>query len=64
MLDFTNDEFALLYESVNSRLGRLFQSRLEQKSSGDWDEFEEELYWAEFQKYKPLWDKLHKYVKG
>jgi hypothetical protein len=64
MLNFTNDEYALLYESVNSKLGELFESRLAQKSSGAWNEFEEELYWVEFHKYKPLWDKLHKYVKG
>jgi hypothetical protein len=64
MPDFTLDEMTLLYESVNAKMGRLFRNRLAQKSAGNWDEFEEELYLEEFKNLKPLWDKLYQCVKG
>jgi hypothetical protein len=62
-MQFQNDELTLLYSALDAKLGTLFSSRLTQKAEGSWDEIEEELYWIEFKKYKPLWEKLHKLVK-
>jgi hypothetical protein len=63
MTEFTNDEILSLYEAVDYKLGLLFKSRMSQKIENTWDEIEEELYWVEFKKYKPLWEKLHKIVE-
>ena len=59
---FTNEELILLLNTVGGKLGALFSSRLARKSNNDWDEFEEELYWEEFKKIQPLWEKLHTLV--
>jgi hypothetical protein len=63
-MQFQDNELLLLYGALDAKLGAMFSSRLARKSNGDWDEFDEELYWTEFQKHKPLWEKLHKLVKG
>jgi len=63
-MQFQNNELLLLYGALDDKLGAMFSNRLARKSKGDWDEIEEELYWEEFKKHKPLWDKLHKLVKG
>jgi len=60
---FQDDELSLLYGALDAKLGSMFSSRLARKSSGDWDEYDEEDYWVQFNKHKPLWEKLHKLVK-
>jgi hypothetical protein len=63
-MQFQDDELAMLYRTLDDKLGSMFSSRLVKKAKGSWNEFDEELYWTEYKKHKPLWDKLHKLVKG
>jgi hypothetical protein len=63
-MQFQDDELTMLYRTLDDKLGTMFSSRLARKSNNDWNEFDEELYWTEYKKHKPLWDKLHKLVKG
>jgi hypothetical protein len=63
-MQFQNNELLLLYGALDAKLGSMFSSRLTRKAEGSWDEIEEELYWTEFKKHKPLWEKLHKLVNG
>ena len=62
-MQFQDDELTLLYRALDTKLGALFSSRLARKANNDWDEYDEEDYWIEFKKHKPLWDKLHQLVK-
>jgi hypothetical protein len=62
-MQFQDDELALLYRALDDKLGAAFSSRLDRKAKGNWDEFDEELYWVEFKKHKDLWYKLHELVK-
>ena len=63
-MQFQHDDLRLLYNALDGKLGTMFSNRLARKAEGNWDEFDEELYWTEFKKHKPLWYKLHNLVKG
>jgi len=66
MTEFSDEEVKLLWECVESKLSILFERRIQCKSLSQfsewddhWSEWDEEDYWKQFRKYKPLWDRLH-----